>query len=225
MNVVRELWLAGKPMRVMCEKVADADQMCRDIYGYQMPWLIHAASQQLRQMGKEDLAKVLASVALIVELGVPNEVAAWVFLAGVRSRAASTELASCGADLGASFGEVRRGLQDNGVVEELKAHVSESTRAWLDLHWSASVFPQVQVPQFPKFRLEALAELDRIVVRKLKKRIFLCSADGVRRFAVKVSEKWPFDLIADDYRYCFDRVDGKFELRTRDPRIEADLMA
>jgi len=225
MNVVRELWLAGKPMRVMCEKVAAADQMCRDIYGYQIPWLIHAASQQLRQMGKEDLAKVLASVALLVELGVPNEVAAWVFLTGVRSRAASTELAYCGADLGASFGEVRKRLQDNEVVEELKARVSESTRAWLDLHWSASVCSQVQVPQFPKFRLEALAASDRIVVRKLKKRIFLCSADGVRRFAVKVSEKWPCDLIADDDRYCFDRVDGKFELRTRDPRIEADLMA
>lgn len=225
MQVVRELWLLGKPMRVICENISGADQICKEVYGYQIPWLIHAASQQLRQMGNEDLSKRIASVALFVELGVPNEVAAWVFLAGVRSRAAATEMASCGAHLGASFGAIRRSLQDSEVVEELKRRVSDNTKVWLDLHWSALARSEREIPTITRFRFEALADVDRIVVRRLGKRTFLCSVDGVRRCPVKVSEKWPFDRIADDYRFCFDRVGDEFVIRTRDPRTEADLMS
>ena len=151
MDLIREDWIAGTPMREILEKTGEADGVCKSIYGYQFPWLIHAASQQLRQMDNEELSDILASVALLIELGVPNESAAWIFLAGVRSRAASTELAQCGVDLGASPSAVRRRLRARDVLDELASRVSEATRAWLDLHWADSDRESIDLPEFSPF--------------------------------------------------------------------------
>src|SRR5690606_21097041 len=96
----------------------------------------HAAAQQLKQIGNEELSEILAAIALLVELGVPSEKAAWAFLAGVRSRASATELASCDIDIGNSPSMVRKKLREPDTIAALRCQVSEQTQAWLDLHWS-----------------------------------------------------------------------------------------
>jgi len=219
MNLVREPWIIGTPMRDILDETDEADAICKNIYGYQVPWLVHAAAQQIRQMGNEELSDTLASVALLVELGVPSETAAWIFLAGVRSRAASTELAQCGVDLGASPSEVRRRLRKKDILDDLASRVSEATRAWLDLHWSESAREEVDLPDFPPFEVEKLETQDTLLVRTDGVRTYLCSPDGTQRMAVKVSRKWPFDRIADDYSFSFVQSDGKFQFTVRDPHI------
>jgi hypothetical protein len=129
LDQVRAAWINGDPMREILEKTTDADSICKDAYGFQLPWLIHAASQQIKLMGKEDLFETLSSVALLVELGLPSENAAWIFLAGVRSRASATELAACGIDLGSSLSEIRRNLSDPDTIAALRDLVSERTKA------------------------------------------------------------------------------------------------
>lgn len=222
MNLVREPWIAGMPMRDILDETDDADAICKNIYGYQIPWLVHAAAQQIRQMGNEELSDTLASVALLVELGVPNEAAAWIFLAGVRSRAASTELAQCDVDLGTSPSTVRRRLRDKDTLDELASCVSDATRAWLDLHWADSAREKVDLPEFPSFNAEQLEDQDTLLVRTDGGRTYLCSTDGRQRMAVKVSEKWPFDRVADDYRFSFVRSDGRFQFTIRSPKDSAD---
>ena len=219
MNLVRELWIAGAPMRIILDETDEADAICKNIYGYQVPWLVHAAAQQIRQMGNEELSDTLASVALLVELGVPSETAAWIFLAGVRSRAASTELAQCGVDLGTSPSTVRRRLRNKDTVDELASCVSEATQAWLDLHWAESAQEKFDLPKFPSFKAEKLEGQDTLLVRTDGGRTYLCSPDGTQKMAVKVSRKWPFDRIADDYSFSFVRSDGKFQFTVRDPHI------
>ena len=222
MDLIREDWIAGTPMREILEKTGEADGVCKNIYGYQIPWLIHAASQQLRQMDNEELSDMFASVALLVELGVPNESAAWIFLAGVRSRAASTELAQCGVDLGASPSAVRRRLRERDVLDELASRVSEATRAWLDLHWAESAREYIDLPEFPPFEHEDLEGVDTVLVRTTGELTYICSPDGTQRMAVKVSEKWPFDRIADDYRFSFAKSDGRFQFTIRSPKDIVD---
>lgn len=223
LDLIRREWISGSPMRNILEVTNAADGICKDVYGYHFPWLIHAAGQQIRQIGNENLSEVLAEIALLVELGVPSEKAAWIFLAGVRSRAAATELASCETDLGNSPSEVRRKLRDSVTVAALYNQVSERTQAWLDLHWSDSVRESISIPSFPRFTLDKLPDTETILVRSYDQRTFLCSPDGRQRMAVKVSDKWPFDRIADDYRFAFQReADGRFDLIIRDPRIESE---
>lgn len=222
MNLIREPWIAGMPMRDILDETDNADAIGKNIYGYQIPWLVHAAAQQIRQMGNEELFDTLASVALLVELGVPNEAAAWIFLAGVRSRAASTELAQCDVDLGTSPSTVRRRLRDKDTLDELASCVSDATRAWLDLHWADSAREKVDLPEFPSFNAEQLKDQDTLLVRTDGGRTYLCSTDGRQRMAVKVSEKWPFDRVADDYRFSFVRSDGRFQFTIRSPKDSAD---
>ena len=222
MDLIRGDWIAGTPMREILKKTGEADSVCKNIYGYQMPWFIHAASQQLRQMDNEKLSDMLASVALLVEIGVPNESAAWIFLAGIRSRAASAELAQCGVDLGASPSDVNRRLRTRAVLNELALRVSEATRAWLDLHWAESGRESIDLPEFPSFKLENLEGVDTVLVRTTGESTYLCSPDGIQRMAVKVSENWPFDRIADDYRFSFVKSDGRFQFTIRSPKDIVD---
>lgn len=222
MDLVREPWITGAPMREILYKADGADSICKNIYGYQIPWLVHATAQQIRQMGNEKLSDTLASVALMVELGVPNEAAAWIFLAGIRSRVASTELAQCGVDLGTSPSAVRRQLRKKDTLDELAPRVSEATGAWLGLHWAESVRERVELPEFPPFKAEKLEGLDTLLVRTTERSTYLCSIDGRQRMAVKVSEKWPFDRIADDYRFSFEKSDGRFQFTIRSPKDIVD---
>jgi len=221
-DLIRNLWISGNPMREILAVTSDADKICKNAYGYQFPWLIHAAAQQIKQIGYEELGETLASIALLVEIGVPSEKAAWIFLAGVRSRASAAELATCGIDIGNSLSEVRKKLRDQDTLVEVREHVSQRTQAWLDLHWADSANETVHVPNFPRFVLEKISDTDTILVRKLNQHTYLCSPDGRKRIAVKVSEKWPFDVIADDYRFSFVKApDGKFDLVSRDPKIQS----
>jgi hypothetical protein len=221
-DLVRGLWIAGKPMCEILESTEAADAICKDVYGYQLPWLIHAAAQQVKQQGNDDLSETLAAIALLIEIGVPSEKAAWIFLAGVRSRASATEIAAGGTELGSSLSEVRKNLRNPEILAVLRDQVGEQTKAWLDLHWYDSVTESVDVPSFPRFKLEKLPDIDTILVRSNKQSTYLCSPDGRQRMAVKISHKWPFDYIVDDYKFAFQRAgDGLFDLIIRDPRIEA----
>jgi replicative superfamily II helicase len=221
LDMIRRAWISGSPMREILELTDEADDACKEAYGFQFPWLIHAAAQQLKQIGNEELSEILASIALLVELGVPSEKAAWIFLAGVRSRASATELASCSVDLGNSPSEVRRKLRVPDTIAALRYEVSERSQAWLDLHWSDSAREPVNIPSFPRFTLEKILDADTILVRSYNQSTYLCSPDVRQMMAVKVSKKWPFDRIADDYRFAFIRAaDGRFDLISRDPRVD-----
>lgn len=222
MDLVREPWIAGMPMRDILNETDDADTICKNIYGYQVPWLVHAAAQQIKQMGNEELFNTLASVALLIELGVPSEAAAWIFLAGIRSRAASTELAQCEVDLGTSASTVRRRLKNKDTLDELAACVSDATRAWLELHRAESAREKVDLPEFPSFRAEKIEDQNTLLVRTDGGRTYLCSPDGRQRMAVKVSKKWPFDRVANDYRFSFVKHDGRFQFTIRSPKDSAE---
>jgi hypothetical protein len=222
MDSIRSNWIAGTPMSSILEQVDDANWICKDIYGYQFPWLIHAASMQIKQMGDQDLADILSLIALLTEIGVPNDVAAWVFLSGVRSRAASTELSQCGIPLGSSLEEVRWKLREENVVEDIRRNVSSATQAWIDLHWSTTRGSMVDIPMIPPFSRDDFPDSERIVARTFDGNTYLCSTDGRQRSIVDVSDEWPFDRVADDHRYCFEKKDELFHLVSRDPKCRID---
>src|SRR5262249_6346232 len=112
LDAMREGWLGGVGLRALSALDPDANTISREFYGYQLPWLIHAASQQLRGEDEDDEAETLAKIALLVEIGVPTEIAARIFLAGVRSRTAATELATLDVVFGSSVSEISRRLRN-----------------------------------------------------------------------------------------------------------------
>ncbi|MCC7537092.1 MAG: DEAD/DEAH box helicase [Deltaproteobacteria bacterium] len=222
LNRVRNGWLSGIGLR----ELGSSDELMsitRDFYGYQLPWIIHAASQQLRAADETDRADALSRIALLVELGVPTQLAARIFLAGVRSRAAAADLAAADFAFGATVAEIARQLRTRDTADELRPLVSEDAANWLDLLSDEAARARgTPPPSFPRFRVKSInagaAEL--LHARTLADQVFLCSTDGHVRVAVKATKTLPFDQVANDPRFVFARDGDGWLLVVRDPRLE-----
>lgn len=113
---IRPQWLRGDSLRAIVETSgAEATDVCSDFYGYKLPWLFHAVAQKLDKGAEENRIGALSKVSLLVELGLPTEAAAKVFLAGVRSRAAAVELSQYVTNPAASISEIRTALLDASI--------------------------------------------------------------------------------------------------------------
>ncbi len=219
LDALREGWLGGIGLSQLTTTHEDANDICRDVYSYQLPWIIHAASQQLRLADAEG-ADTLAKIALLVELGVPTDLAARIFLAGVRSRAAATELGALNIAFGSSVSQIGRRLRTSAVVGQLRPLVSAATVDWLELLLQdASRYDPSQVPEFAPFTIKRAPDADILHVRRIGEELFLCTTDGRTRIAVKATEAIPFNEVANDPRVVFVRAGTIWHVHTRDPRL------
>ena len=134
LDKIRPQWLGGGSLRRIIETCGDeSTDICTKLYGYQLPWLFHSIAQKLDKLAEENRIEALSRVGLLVEIGLPTEAAAKVFLAGVRSRAAAMELSRFVIDPAASVSWIRKALLDSASVTALSASVSASTLEWLQL--------------------------------------------------------------------------------------------
>jgi hypothetical protein len=224
LDVIRRGWLAGVGLRELTGLDENAPDVARNLYGYQLPWIVNAAASQLRG-GDDEQAEALSAIALLLELGVPSEEAARIFLAGVRSRAAATELASLDdVTLGTRIWEISRALRSPAQVRELKSRVSEATANWLDLLAADGTHAELpDVPRFEEFTLDGDdGSVARLHCRRVGTRIVLSDIYGITRFEVEHSDDLPFERAANEPRFVFERSRDVWHLRVRDPRLAVD---
>lgn len=215
---LRRLWLSGVGLRTIRSRVPEADVICRDYYGFVLPWIIQAAAQQLRRLAGEDFAEPLSSLSLLVELGLPSTQAARLFLAGVRSRSAATELSATGVILGERISEVRDSLSDRALQSFLRERVGPETSSWLDF-FSVRAKQYEVVPTFPPFTIAGSENADTLLVRSFGGATYLVSPDASIRIAVAPTEVFPFDQIANDKRIHFRRAGASWVPVYLDPNL------
>lgn len=210
------------PKKLLAQEKKIKEKIIKKIYGEQLPWIIHAASQQLRQVQETEQAEALAKIALLVELGVPTVMAARIFLAGVRSRAAATELANLNALIGSKISEIRNQLQNAKFANQIRSKVSSATASWLDLIIEETLSQKQEViPRFGNFKLPNADDFSVLQARKRDGHIILCTVDGRSQFPVQATEDLPFNLVANDPRYAFVRSGDIWQLTFRDPRLSS----
>jgi len=217
---IREQWLGGVALRVLIEKDSDASSICKDLYGYQLPWLIHAISQKLDKVSEIQRVNTLSSIALFVEIGVPTELAAKIFLAGIRSRVAAVELAKFTTYFAPDLSSIRNNLRDPDLIKALIPYVSLETAAWLNLLLADKSGREISMPNFSSFKLENSIDTNILYARIFNNNIFLCSLDGAKKIRIGSSTDMPFNQIADDPRFTFVGKYNNWKLSTRDPRIK-----
>ena len=224
LDKIRPQWLGGGSLRKIVETCGDdATGICTGLYGYQLPWLFHSVAQKLDKLAEETRVEALAKVGLLVELGLPTEVAAKVFLAGVRSRVAAIELSGYVANPDASVSRIRRALLDSSTVTSLSASISASTLEWLHLLSAERGTKAVPPPPCARFRLEAPNEVETLHARQMSpdSSIVLCSTDARFKVEVRATEQLPFANYANDPRYIFTRDGDVWVQQCRDPRIDS----
>lgn len=229
LDKLRPLWLGGTSLHEIVSKCGeDSWEACIECYGFELPWLFHSVSQKLDKLTEEHRVEALGLTGLLVELGLPNEAAAKVFLAGVRSRTAAVELGSILTNASASVRRIRDALLDPATVRTLADSVSASTVAWLHLlsaeHGRADTAP----PRCADFRLhiESPGDISTLHARQanVQEPVYLCSADAKFKCAVGSSDTLPFDKLANDPRYCFSRDEDVWHLNCRDPRVPGGFL-
>jgi hypothetical protein len=225
LDKIRSQWLAGVSLHNhniidTCGNKSMA--ICTEFYGYQLPWLFHSVAQNFDKLADEKRVDALCKVGLLVELGLPSEAAAKVFLAGVRSRSAAVELSSFVSNPADSVSGIRNALLDSVSVNALSTLVSASTLEWLYLLSAEHGVSEVPLPQCAKFRVKVPNEVSTLHVRQLKQNssIFLCSIDGRFKISVLATEELPFDKYVNDPRFIFVRDGDAWVQQCRDPRID-----
>lgn len=221
LDAIRPQWLRGDSLRAIVETSgAEATDICSDLYGYKLPWLFHAVSQNLDKGAEENRIEALSKVSLLVELGLPTESAAKVFLAGVRSRAAAVELSQYVTNPTASISGIRTALLDADIVAELSTTISASALEWLQLLSAELGSQKVAYPRCTRFRLNTPEHVAALHVRKYDPdgSVYLCSTDARFKIAVASSDDMPFNKLADDPRFIFLRDGEAWVQQSRDPR-------
>lgn len=223
LDALRNGWIGGTPLQALSALDPNACDIARELYGYQLPWILHAAAQQLRSGDKPEEADALSRLALLVELGVPSEIAARIFLAGVRSRAAATELASVNADWDFSVSGITRKLRDPNFTGPIRSQVSSGTASWLDLMEADAARRQSKpIPSFPLFMLSGSEGASLLHARQIDDQVFLASTDGKTRIKVDSTEEFPFDRVANDPRLVFVKRNDTWAAIVLDPRARQE---
>ena len=201
-------------------KRASLRASARQLYEYDLPWIIHAAAQQLRVAGESEQADTLDEIALLVELGLPTDAATRIFLAGVRSRVAATEIAALGVEFGTGTAQTRRLLATTAFAQRVQVRLSAPSSDWLDLlREEDSQHRPGTVPPFASWTERDDPGVGVLHARKLDGNLFLCSTDGSVRFNVSPTEARPFDRLANDHRMAFTQDGSTWRLTPRDPRL------
>jgi len=175
LSIVRKAWLSGEAVG------EDSLKAISEHFTYKIPWALNALSQQLASEHPEE-AKVLEYLALCCEVGLPNEFSTGIYLAGIRSRAASVELSG-------KIDQQVFELNSSKAVKEwiieqrewLFEELSSRTKQWIELlvqnqHKQIS-FDNTALPM-RSFQLDQItAKSDRLYLRRMDGKWLLCSAD------------------------------------------------
>lgn len=212
----RHCWISGLPLSEIVKSEPQADKISKDYYGFSLPWIIHAISQMFDSESEQVFTQAYASIAMFVELGLPNVVSSNIYLAGVRSRSAALELSYLDIFQHKSISEVKQILSNFQIQD---TGISESTRAWIELLSNSA---KAQIPKkisFPTFTWERNDLPDKLYLRETNGECFLISGDGYFYEKVESTNELPFLKIANILGLYFERNDNVWKLRSYNPKI------
>ncbi|GHU94794.1 hypothetical protein FACS1894208_06500 [Clostridia bacterium] len=172
-DMVRKKWVVGTDLAIISDNFKDSEKVIDGLYGFIMPWVIHAISRLFAPETDEEIQKFYSRLALLVELGVPSETAANVYLSGIHSRSVAVELAGLDSLQNASLIEMKPLLI---ALAENADGVSDNAKIWLGGYeqYNTKQHKQLTVRSF-SFTSEAP---DRLLVRVYNDGAYLLSADG-----------------------------------------------
>lgn len=211
----RRDWINGVPLSVITKVEPQADKISRDYYGFTLPWIIHAISQMFDPESEEIIAQTYASIAMFVELGLPNLISANIYMAGVRSRSAALELSEFEIFKEKSISEIKQIL----TSFELQGYdISDSSNVWIELLSDSAKAQTPRKVSFPTFTWKRNDLPDKLYLRENNGECFLFSSDGYFYEKTESTDELPFLKIANIMGLYFERKNDDWYLRSYNPR-------
>jgi late competence protein required for DNA uptake (superfamily II DNA/RNA helicase) len=220
LDSVRQLWLSGNSLK----GIPNGDKIANEYFSFTIPWVLNAISKKYKQQENEEAGAVFEEFGVLCELGLPSFWAAKIYLSGIRSRHAATELSLI-------FNEL---LIDNNLIEISKIIVrnqdklkrrddcSENTLHWVEiLTKEQSVFKNV-LPKITNFTFSKALEIasSKLYCKSYHGSYFLCSSDYKDKIEVVVNEDFPFDKVCDIPGIYFEWEDDVWKMKNKNPHYQ-----
>lgn len=216
LDLIRHDWISGMPLSEIIKNESTAEKITKDYYGFTLPWIIHGISQLFDPVLEETIVQTYSSIAMFIELGLPNITSSNIYMAGVRSRSAALELSLIDIFNGKSVPEIKRILTS---VEVSKENISNIAQVWIDLFSNTAKSQSPKRVSFPSFTWNRDDLPDRLYLREQKNQYYLLSSDGYFCEKVESTKDLPFSKIANIVGLYFERREGTWYLQSYNPRI------
>lgn len=213
---MRRDWISGVALSTIINSEQEADKISKDYYGFTLPWVIHAISQMFDPEAEESIVRTYTTLAMLVELGLPNETAARIFMAGVRSRSVALELSALDVFQNKTIAEIKQTLLD---LSPQDANLSNKSREWINLF---SKFFKAQKPKtisFPTFTWKKDGLPQKLYLRAKNGDYFLTSSDGYFQEKVDSNDDLPFAKVANISGLFFESNNDVWQLKSYNPFI------
>lgn len=173
-DMIRKKWVVGTDLAIINGNFENSEEIIAKLYEFVLPWVIHAISRLFDPKTDEEIQKFYSRLALFVELGLPSETAANIYLSGVHSRRVAVELAELDSLQNASLLEMKTLLI--ALAENVEG-ISDNAKIWLEgLSEQYNIEQRKRLTVRP-FRFTSEAP-DRLLVRSNNGGAYLLSADG-----------------------------------------------
>lgn len=217
---IRRDWISGVALSAIINSETKADIFSKEYYGFTLPWIIHAISQMFDSEVEEEIVQIYSTIAMLVELGLPNETAASIYMAGVRSRSAALELSEFDILQDKTISEIKQILVD---LSSQDVEISDKSRVWIEL---LSEFYKAQKPKtisFPKFTWNKKELPQKLYIREKSNEYFIISSDGYFQEKIESTDDLPFAKVANIKGLFFERSHNVWRLKSYNPLITVEV--
>lgn len=213
---MRRPWISGDALATIKNVEPNAVEISKNYYGFTLPWIIHAISRMFEKETEEDIVQLYDTLAIYVELGLPNIAATNIYMAGVRSRQAALDLSSFEVFQNKNIFETRQILLTFSIqINEL----SDCSKLWIELLTESSKLQLPKTVSFPTFTWKKCNLPDKLYLRVVNGEYFLASNYGYFYEKVQSTDELPFSNIANITGLFFEFENGVWNLRSYNPRI------
>jgi len=218
LDSIRRNWLAGIPLATISIKEEKTENEIA-FYEYTLPWVTHAISRTFDVRTEEEIIKVYSLFALLIELGLPNETSANIYLAGVRSRSASVELAHLDMMQGLSSFQIKSALLN---IDLSKTEISDNAKVWIES--ITKIYKDQLVKSISPLRFDRSIDesVKRLYIKKNNEAYYLVSPDGYFQIQITGVNNSALSETVNRRDLYFEKTNGFWSLRSFSPQIRIE---
>lgn len=221
LNTVRPIWLKGDSLK----GIPNGDKISNNYFGFTIPWVLNAISKKYKQQENEDVAVIFEELGVLCELGLPSFWAAKIYLSGIRSRQAATELSLIFNEqlIDKSLSDISETIIRNKEKLIGRKDCSENTLRWIEILAIEQTVYKKSLPKITDFTFtkEDLKVASPILYCKsYDDSYFLCSPDYKDKIEVTANEDFPFDKVCDIPGIYFEWDTDAWKMRNKNPHYQ-----
>lgn len=211
-------WLLGKPIN------GKSGAEVSEYYSLTISWILNALANRFASEGNDCYKYFFETMSLIANYGVPSKWAAQIYLCGVHSRIAATELSNrlVGSTELDSLSEIASYVKRHSERIMLYEQCSELTKGWIRILVKEKKVNNIKVSNVPNFhfskRETEIPEL--LFCRRCNGVTFLCSDDMQYKISVNDTYKLRFSEIADIPGIFFKKENDVWNMHNVNPYVE-----